>query len=105
MFLSLRKIPSFRLNSWCKSFVERHIFHVVSAELPKTMRKLCLSTKFPYQEIGEIMVLFTVCDDENDGVKGTAKRKYFSDHSIQLSYLQRSLVCFFFHLKHKASLL
>ena len=26
----------------------------------ETMRKLCLSTKFPYQEIGGITVLFTV---------------------------------------------
>ena len=31
--------------------MERHSFHMVSCELPKTMRKLCLFTKFPHQEI------------------------------------------------------
>ena len=36
--------------SWCKNFVERHSFRIVFGELPKAMRKLCLSAKFPYQE-------------------------------------------------------
>ena len=31
--------------------MERHSFCMVSCELPKTMRKLYLSTKFPHQEI------------------------------------------------------
>ena len=31
--------------------MERHSFHIVSGESPETTRKLCLSTKFPYQEI------------------------------------------------------
>ena len=41
----------FYLISWCGNFVERHIFCIVSGEFPKTMRKLCLSTKFSHQEI------------------------------------------------------
>ena len=49
--ISLRKIPYFYLISWCGSFVERHSFHIVSSNLPETMWKLCLSTKFPHQEI------------------------------------------------------
>ena len=47
----LRKIPKFLLISWCGIFVERHSFRIVSGESPKTMRKLCLSTKFRQQEI------------------------------------------------------
>ena len=45
------KIPQFHLISWCGSFLERHSFRIVSGESPKTMWKLCLSTKFPHQEI------------------------------------------------------
>ena len=33
-------------------FAERRSFRKVSGNLPKTMRKLCLSTKFPHQKIG-----------------------------------------------------
>ena len=50
-FLPLRKIPSFHLISWCGNFVERHSFLIVSGDSPETMWKLCLSTKFPHQEI------------------------------------------------------
>ena len=39
------------LISWYGNFVERHSFRIVSGDSPETMRKLCLSTKFPYQEI------------------------------------------------------
>ena len=28
-----------------------HSFHMVSADSPETMQKLCLSTEFPHQEI------------------------------------------------------
>ena len=31
--------------------MERHSFHGVLGDLPETLRKLCLSTKFPRQEI------------------------------------------------------
>ena len=48
---SLRKIPEFHLISWCENFVERHSFRIDSGESPETMRKLCLSTKFPRHEI------------------------------------------------------
>ena len=48
---SLRKIPYFHLISWCGSFVERHSFRIDSGESPETVRKLCLSTKCPQQEI------------------------------------------------------
>ena len=49
--LALRKIPYFHLISWCGNFMERHSFRIVSGDSPETMRKLCLSTKFPHQEI------------------------------------------------------
>ena len=48
---TLRKIPWFHLISWCEKFMERHSFRIISGDSPKTMRKLCLSTKFPHQEI------------------------------------------------------
>ena len=38
-------------NFLCGNFVERHIFRIVSGDSPETMRELCLSTKFPHQEI------------------------------------------------------
>ena len=31
--------------------MERYSFRIVSSESPETMRKLCLSAKFPHQEI------------------------------------------------------
>ena len=49
--LVLCKIPKFHLISWCGNFVERLSFRRVSGESPKTLRKLCLSTKFPHQLI------------------------------------------------------
>ena len=33
------------------NFVERYSFHIVLGDSPETMRKLCLSTKFPHPEI------------------------------------------------------
>ena len=47
----MRKIPEFHLIFWSGNFVERHRFIRVSGDLPKTLRKLCLSAKFPPQEI------------------------------------------------------
>ena len=44
-------MPLFHLISWCGNFVERHSFRVASSDLPETIRKLCLSTKFPDHEI------------------------------------------------------
>ena len=49
--LTLHKISEFHLTFWCGNFVERHSFRIVSDETPETMRKLCLSTKFPHQKI------------------------------------------------------
>ena len=60
--MTLRKIPSFYLISWCRNFVERHSFRIVS---PKTMRKLCLSTKFPHQKIRWNYGLFAVLGNWN----------------------------------------
>ena len=51
MTVELRKIPEFQLISWCGNFAERHRFRKVSGDSPKTMRKLCLSTKFSHQKI------------------------------------------------------
>ena len=44
-------MPWFHLISWYGNFAERHIFRIVSGDLPETLRKLCLSAKFPHQEI------------------------------------------------------
>ena len=37
--------------SWWGNFVERLSFCIVSGESPEAIRKLCLYTKFPHQEI------------------------------------------------------
>ena len=50
-YLSLRKTSKFHLISCCGNFLERHSLRVVSGDLPGTMRKMCLSTKLPRQEI------------------------------------------------------
>ena len=47
--LVLCKIPKFHLISSCGNFVERLSFRRVSGESLKTLRKLCLSTKFPHR--------------------------------------------------------
>ena len=57
---SLRKVPLLHPISWCGNFVESHSFHIVSGDSPETMRKLCLSTKFPHQEIRWITVFYAV---------------------------------------------
>ena len=44
------KYRSFHPISWCAKFVERHSFRIISGDSTETMRKLCLSTKFPHQE-------------------------------------------------------
>ena len=48
---SMRKIRKFHLISWWGNIVERHSFRRVSGESHETLRKLCLSAKFPHQEI------------------------------------------------------
>ena len=45
-----RKIPYFHQTSCCGNFVEMHDFHRVSDKSPETLWKLCISTKFLYQE-------------------------------------------------------
>ena len=49
--LTLLRIPYFYLISWCGSFVGRWGFHRVSSDLPESLRKVCLSTKFTHLEI------------------------------------------------------
>ena len=46
-----RKILWFLLTSWCGIIVVRQSFRRSSGESPETLRKLCLSTKFPHHEI------------------------------------------------------
>ena len=57
---TLRKIPEFYLISWCGYLAERHSVRIVSDNLPETLQKLCLSTKFKHREIGEITVFYPV---------------------------------------------
>ena len=57
----LSKISKFNLISWCGNFVEMHNFCRASGNLPETLQKLCISTKFPHQEIRiEIVVFYAV---------------------------------------------
>ena len=48
---TLHKIPKFRLISCCGNFVKTHSFRRVSGKSPETQQKLCVSKKFPQQEI------------------------------------------------------
>ena len=48
------KNTAMHLISLCGNFVERHSFSIVSGKSPETMRKLCLPTKFPHQEISRL---------------------------------------------------
>lgn len=57
---TLRKIPEFYLISCCGYLAERHSVRIVSGNLPESLRKLCLSTKFKHREIGEITVFYPV---------------------------------------------
>ena len=50
-FRTLRKGQKFHLIFWCGDFVEKHSFQRVLSEPSETLRKLCLSTKFPPQGI------------------------------------------------------
>ena len=47
----LRKILKFNLIYWCRDFAEMDSFRRVSGKLSETLRKLCISAKFPHQEI------------------------------------------------------
>ena len=50
--------PNFQVWKFC---VERHIFRIVSGELPETMRKMCLSTQnFHIRKLDEITLFFAV---------------------------------------------
>ena len=62
----LRKIPKFHEN-----FVGRYSFRRVLDELPETIRKLCLSTKFPHQEIWR-----------NDGILRSENERYFKTSKL-----------------------
>ena len=43
--LALQKIPKFHLISWIESVVKTF------CDSPKTLQKLCISTKFPHKKI------------------------------------------------------
>ena len=47
----LQKISQFSSNFLVWEFCEKAQFRIVSGESPETMRKLCISIKFPHQEI------------------------------------------------------
>lgn len=48
--------------SLCENLVERHSFHIVLSKLSEAMQELCLPTRFPHKELGEITVFFAVLD-------------------------------------------
>ena len=50
-YSALHEIPKFHLISWRVNFVKRHRFCRVLGESQKILRKLCLSAKFPHEEI------------------------------------------------------
>ena len=49
--LTLPKIQIFPLISWCGKFVETHSLQRVFGNSSETLQKLCVSTKFPHQQI------------------------------------------------------
>ena len=78
--------------------MERHSFRIALVDLPETMRKLCLSTKFPHQvklqhlhSFGEGLqtnnTLYTIPQIKLFDSK--AKQKYFSVHNTPPSFLRK----------------
>ena len=49
--LPRHEIPQFHLLFWFGNFVERHSFRRVLGNLLKTLRKLCISTKFSLKKL------------------------------------------------------
>ena len=49
--IALRKTPNFYIIFWCGYILETHSFRRVSSDSPEALRKLCVSIKFPHQEI------------------------------------------------------
>ena len=56
------KISKFHLISCCGNFGETQSFDKVSGELPRTLRKLCVFTKFLAQEISSNFGILRVRD-------------------------------------------
>ena len=46
--------------------MERHNFRIISVESTKTMRKLCLTTKLPHQEIRSNYDILCSIDNSNE---------------------------------------
>ena len=89
----MHAIPKFHLISWCGNFVERRSFRRVSVDLPETLRKRCLSTKFPHQEIRVKFRYFT------QWVKNWAIKMANQEHFVRIKEWclfkkKRSINCF-----------
>ena len=70
--------------------MERHSFHIVSSDYPETMRKLCLFTKFPYQETRRNYCIFCsalhyTCDEHLSHLKCYIYKERF--HELNLMKL------------------
>ena len=63
----------YRNFTWCGNFAERHSFCIVSGDSPETIRKMCLSAKFPHQEIRWNYGIFrsVMADEKPNKLQGT----------------------------------
>ena len=58
--VTLRKITQFHLISWCKNFVEKHIFRIVLGESLRSIQTLAFPQNVHTWKLGEITVSYTV---------------------------------------------
>ena len=68
----------FTLISWCGNFVEKQSFRMIS-DSPKIMSKLCLSTKFPHQDIRWNYGIFRS--------EGLYVQRIFSQYSLSITHI------------------
>ena len=60
-WLLLQKIPQFHLISWCRNFVERYSFHIISSDSREAIGNCAFPKSFYTGKLGEITVFYAVC--------------------------------------------
>ena len=87
--MSLSQIPKLHLISFCRNFVERHSLRRVLGNLPETLRKLCLSTKFLNQALVFGAVYITSFDQDHTFVYYDTSRNTVRLHEIIVDSIQK----------------
>ena len=81
-----QNIPKFHLTSWCGIFVEMHGFCRVFDHLPESLRKLCVSAKFPHQQIRWMFGIL------RSDIKQLFEEKNWSQNIFQFHQVEEMLI-------------